>query len=276
MLVKEIKTHPGDVLGIPGDIHLDKQDDEALRIFWDICQAARVNTGVLIGDTHDSIGVSRYPRLARDYRWGKGTVKSEITAGRPHFERLEAIVTANRGNGEGLHALTGNHERWFDLMADEFPGLLDSPWHEYYGDLYDRWHVWANGTALRFGPLLVAHGHWLRGSLAANSAATVLRNYPGQNSLYGHTHRVESCITPTFKYGAPVAHGAWTIGHMRDIKAELASEALGVHAQRHQQGGAIVHFFAVGRDLRFDVTQIVIQRTTKNRPYAVYGGCVFT
>jgi len=276
MLVKMINTDPGDVLGIPGDIHADKQDDAALEVLFDVFQAFRVNRGILIGDTMDSIGLSRYPRLARDFRWGKGTVASETKALRPHLERFEGIVASNSPSLKGrLHALTGNHERWVQYMADEYPGLLDTPWHELYGDLFDLWHVWGEATALKFGQLLVCHGHRLRGSLAKNSAASVLANYPGQNTLYGHTHRVDSALTPTYKYGLPVSHGAWSIGHMRDIREELANPALGVHAERHKQGGAIVHFFRAGGELRFHVTQVTIERTKRGKPYAVVGGHVF-
>lgn len=277
MLVRPVDIWPGDIAGIPGDIHFDHQDNEALRIVWDIFQAFRVNTGVLIGDTFNSSGISRYPRLARDYRWGKATISSERRAAEPWLERFATIVGSNRDPERkgGLHVITGNHERWFDFMADEYPGLLDTPWHELYGDLFDGWHVYADGTSLKFGPLLIDHGHNLRGSLAKNSALSVLANYPGQNSLYGHTHRVESCITPGFKYGIPVDHGAWTIGHLGDPKRELAHRDLRLNAQRHKQGAALVHFFSTGGELRFKVDQITIDRKANGRPYAVMGGVVF-
>lgn len=277
MLVREIDTWPGDVIGVPGDIHADKQDNEALRILFDVFRAFRVNTGVLVGDTMDSIGISRYPRLARDYRWGKGTIESEGNAIRPWLERFDALVSSNRDGHRigGLHALTGNHERWTRFLADDYPGFLDTPWHEYYGDVFDGWHVWDEATALKFGPLLICHGHRLRGSLSVYSAASVLRNYPGQNTLYGHTHRVDSAVTPTYKYGVPVDHGAWTIGHMRDIRYELADPNLGPNAERHKQGGAVIHFFSVDGELRFKVDQVTIERKRDGKPFAVVAGVLF-
>lgn len=278
MIVREIDILPGDVTGVPGDIHFDKEDKAALRIMCDVFRAFRVNNGILIGDTFDSIGISRHPRLARDFRFGKGTIASERRHAEPWLEEIAAIVASNRDTGRrsrGLHALTGNHEFWSSKMADDYPGLLDSPWSEYYGDLFDGWHVWAEATALRLGSLLVCHGHRLRGSLNRNSAVSVLQNYPGQNTLYGHTHRVECCITPTYKYGVAVDHGAWTIGHMRDIGEELANPALGVHAERHKQGFALVHHFQVGGELRFRVELIPIDRKPNGKPYAVVAGVVF-
>lgn len=278
MLVREIEVWPGDVAGIPGDIHADKQDNAALRVVWNIFKAFRVNTGVLIGDTFDSIGVSRHPKLIRDYRWGRSTIKAEEKAIRPWLEELEAIVLSNRDENRpgGLHALTGNHEYWSRLMANDYPGLLDTPWVDYYGDLFDGWHVWDEATALKLGPLLVCHGHRLRGSLSQYSAASVLRNYPGQNTLYGHTHRIDSAVTPTFKYGKAVDHGAWTIGHLRDIKEELLTPALGAFAERHKQGAALVFFYSVEGELRFKIEQITVERSSNGTPYAVVGGVLFS
>lgn len=278
MLVKEIETWPGDVLGIPGDIHADKQDDRALRIVWDIFRAFGVNTGLLIGDTFDSLGISRHPKLVRDFRWGRGTILAEEKAIRPWLEELETIVLSNRDANRpgGLHALTGNHENWSKLMANEFPGFLDTPWVDYYGDLFDGWHIWDEATALKFGPLLACHGHRLRGSLSQYSAASVLRNYPGQNTVYGHTHRIDSAVTPTYKYGRPVDHGAWTIGHLRDIKEELSNPALGAHAEKHKQGAALVFFYSVGGELRFKFEQITIERDLRGNPFAVMAGVLFS
>lgn len=277
MAVKEIDVWPGDVLGIPGDIHADKQDNGALRVLWNVFKAFRVNTGVLIGDTFDSIGISRHPKYIRDFRWGRSTIRSEADAIRPWLEELDAIVSSNRDTGRpgGLHALTGNHEAWSKLMANDYPGFLDSPWVDYYGDLFDGWHVWDEATALKFGSLLVCHGHRLRGSLSKYSAASVLANYPGQNTLYGHTHRVDTAITPTFKYGRPVDHGAWTIGHTRDMKAELEHPLLGPNAEKHKQGGAVVFFYSVAGELRFKVEQVTIERDKYGKPFAVVAGVCF-
>jgi hypothetical protein len=276
MLVREVKPQPGDVLFTPGDIHFDAQDDGALTLAIKVAKAFRMNTCCLIGDTFDSIGISRHGRPARNFRFGKGTIKAEARAARPYIETIDAIVSSNRGpRPGGLHVLTGNHENWWRGVQDEFPGLLDHVWSDAYGDLFDGWHCYAEHTALKFGPLLVAHGHRLRGSLSINSAYNVLRNYPGQNTLYGHTHRIDACITPTFKYGAPVDHGAWTIGHLRDIATELKEPALGVHAERHKQGFALTHFFDAGGELRFKVDLIPIDRTSSGKPYCVVGGVYF-
>lgn len=275
MLIKPIKTQSGDVTLIPGDIHADKQDDAALALVCKVAQAFRVNRCVLVGDTFDSVGISRHGRPARAFRFGRGTIKAEAKAIAPFLSSIEAIVCQNRGGPGGLYVLTGNHENWWRLVQDEFPGLLDTPWFELYGDIFDGWHVLKEHTALRLGPLLVAHGHRLRGSLSKYSAASVLANYPGQNTLYGHTHRVDVATTPTYKYGSPVDHGAWTIGHLRDIRLELKDPHLGPFAERHQQGFALVSHFDVAGELRFNVDVVTIRRDRRNRPYCIVAGVLF-
>lgn len=279
-MIKQLHTAPGDVWCIPGDIHFDAHDPRALSLMLTIAAAFRATGFILVGDTFESAGISRHSRPSRRFRFGAGTIAAEEAAARPFVERMEAIVVQNRGDQlGGLRVLTGNHEAWWTGVQDEFPGLEDNPWHELYGDLFNGWHVWAESTALRLGHLLVCHGHRLRGALSKYSAAAVLANYPGQNTLYGHTHRVDSCITPTYKYGHPVDHGAWTIGHMRDIGRELAQPVIGQFAERHKQGFALVSFHdpvdVVLTECRFKVDIVTIDRTESGSPYCVVGGVLF-
>lgn len=277
MIIRKIQPEGGDVLLVPGDIHFDSHDPKALDLMLKVAKAFRVNTVALVGDTFDSVGISRHARLRRQFRFTRGTIKAEEKAARPYLEALDAIVSSNRGSGRlgGLHVLTGNHEDWWREIQDEYPGLSDTPWHELYGELFDGWHVYKEHTALKFGPLLVCHGHRLRGSLSKRSAATVLANYPGQNTLYGHTHRVDSCETPSYKYGQPVEHGAWTVGHLRDITLGLKDEFMGPLMETHQQGFALVFFTNVGGSLRFDVQQVNIRRGPRGKPYCLVAGVLF-
>lgn len=275
MLVKPVKVQSGDVLLVPGDIHFDKQDDNALRIMVDVACAHRVNSVCLVGDTFESAGISRHGRPARRFRLGRGTIKSEGDAARPYLYAMQQIVQYHRDRPGGLHVLTGNHEDWWALLQDEYPGLMDTPWYELYGDLFNGWHVHAEHTALKFGPLLVCHGHRLRGSLSVATAATVLRNYPGQNTLYGHTHRVDSSVTPTYKYGRPVDHGAWSIGHLKDMRAEAKDRFSGPLAERHKQGFALVSFFEVRGEIRFKVDVVTIDRDRRGQPYCIVGGVLY-
>lgn len=275
MIIRELKPKSGDVLLVPGDIHFDKQDEEALDLVLSVGCGSRVNSVCLVGDTFESAGISRHGRPARKFRLGAGTIKAESRAAAPWLAAFKAMAGHFRGGPGGLHILTGNHEAWWSGVQDDYPGLLDTDWPEVYGDIFDGWHIHEEYTALKFGPLLVAHGHRLRGSLARASAASVLGNYPGQNTLYGHTHRVDSCITPSYKYGSPVRHGAWTVGHLKRVEHEIKDKYLGPHSEKHLQGFALVYFYEVEREIRFNVELVTIDRTASGKPYCIAGGVYY-
>lgn len=264
------------MLLVPGDIHFDQQDDEALDLVLSVACGVGVTDVCLVGDTFESTGISRHGRPTRKFRVGLGTIRSEARAAGPWLKALRHISRSFRGGPGGCHILTGNHEAWWSGVQDEFPGLLDTEWPDVYEaaypGLFDEWHIHEESTALKFGPLLVAHGHRLRGALAKSSAASVLANYPGQNTLYGHTHRVDSCVTPSYKYGLPVRHGAWTIGHLKRTDIELRDRYLGPHSERHLQGFALVHFYAVEGEMRFNVETVTVDRTPSGKPYCIASG----
>ncbi len=275
MLVKNIKTRGTHNLLVPGDIHFDKQDDEALGVMLAVAKQRKIDGCVLVGDTFNSAGISRHGRPSRRFRFGAGTIKAEEKAARPWISAIRDEVLENRETEGGLYVLTGNHEHWWEAVQDDYHGLVDTPWYELYGDLFDDWHIYEEHDSLRFGPLLLSHGHRLRGSLAKYSAASVLANYPGQNTLYGHTHRVDCCVTPTYKYGEQVRHGAWTIGHLSRIEEALKDRFLGPISEHHVQGFAIVSFHEVAGDVRFHVEQFTIDRDSKGRPYTIAGGVLY-
>lgn len=283
MKVTVVPTVPDRVLLVPGDLHFDKQDQEAIDLMVEVARDVGVTDVCLVGDTFESAGISTHPgmRKVRAFRHGKATIKSEGAAARPTISALRKLARPG-----GLHVLTGNHEHWWAGVQDEYPGLADTPWFELYGDLFDGWHIHEEYAALRYGPLLVCHGHRLRGSLAKYSAASVLANYPGQNTLYGHTHRIDEATTPTYKYGTPVAHGAFTIGHLKSRDEELKDPFMGPHSEKHQQGFGLVRFFdragaesdtALGNKpvVGFDVTKVRIHRDTHDRPVVTLDGKVY-
>jgi hypothetical protein len=272
MLVKHLSPKDGDLWLVPGDIHFDSHDPQALNLMLRVAADLGVNGCVLIGDTFESAGISRHGRPTRKFCLGRATIGAEREAAQPYLATIQALVRAHGGTRGKLHVLTGNHEHWWAAVQDDYPGLLDTPWFELYGNIFDGWHVHAEYTALKLGPLLIAHGHRLRGSLARFSAASVLANYPGQNTLYGHTHRIDSCTLPTHKYGEPVRHGAWTVGHLRSIPATFKDPALGPHSERHSQGFGLVSFHDIEGDMRFSVELVCIDREHRERPYTIVRG----
>lgn len=273
MKISLAQVSVGDRLLIPGDMHFDRHDQAAIDVMLAVAQGEQINSVVLVGDTFESAGISRHKQMrkASNFRGGAATIKAEGAAAKRTIDTLKALAPANK-----RHVLTGNHCAWWEDVQDEYPGLMDTEWFELYGDLFDGWHVHAEYTALKFGTLLVCHGHRLRGSLSKNSAAAVLSNYPGQNTLYGHTHRIDEATTPTFKYGRQSANGAWTIGHLKDRDIELTDSVLGPHSEKHQQGFGLISFFDYGAEhLGFNVEKVRIHRDSNDKPIAVVNGKVY-
>lgn len=271
MKVHNLPVNPGDVYLIPGDVHFGVEDPAMLGLMTRAAIFANVNGMILVGDTFDSYGISRHPKSAKVLKNRKKvTVVEERESAEPWFTAWNEFTRPER-----RHVITGNHEAWWDYVQDAYPGLVGTDWWELYGDLFDGWHLHNHGTALRLGPLLVAHGDEIRGSLSQQSAATVLRNYPGQNTLYGHTHRIEVSTRPTWKYGVRVAHGAWTIGTMMDLDLAQDNRETRTFAQVHQNGFAIVSFEEVNGELAFAVEQVQILKDTTGSPYFVFRGKMF-
>jgi hypothetical protein len=267
MKVKSLPVKSGDRYLIPGDIHFGIEDPAALSLLTKAGIDAGCNGMILIGDTFDSYGISRHPKSAKVLKNRKRTTVAE------EKESAEPWFRSWANNFDNLHMLSGNHEAWFSYIQDQFPGLADTEWWDLYGSLFDGWHLHSHGTALRLGPLLICHGDELRGSLAKNSASSVLNSYPGQNTLYGHTHRVDSSTRPTWKYGTRIDHGAWTIGCMMDLETSQDNRETRVNAQIHQQGGAIVSFdTSFAGDLTFGVEIIQVLRDSGNNPGFVFRG----
>jgi len=277
MMVIERKVKAGDKLLIPGDLHFDKQDQPAIDVMLRVARAAKVNRVCLVGDTFESAGISRHKslRAAKNFRYGKGTIKAEKRAAESTIRALTKIGRSS------LDLLTGNHEAWWDEVQDDYPGLSDTEWYECYGDLFDGWRVRGEEVAIKYGPLLVCHGHRLRGSLAKYAAASILANYPGQNTVCGHNHRLDVATTPTFKYGRQVWHGAWTVGHLKRRDIEIKEKHIGPFSEKHQQGFGIATFFDRGKNEEgqgktgFDFQLYRIHRDTEGNPLVIHAGKVY-
>lgn len=256
--MKHYELQPPTLLVVPGDIHAPGQDDVALDLMTRAVESTAQDLGLgrddvafcLTGDTFDSAGFSPHPAVRRRVHKGLGSLQAEKKAMEPWFNSWLGLA----GH---VHVIAGNHEAWQESDL----ALVDSEWHEVYGDLLKQPGVtaYAEGSRLVFQSLVVCHGHDLRGSLSQHSAASVLAAYPGQNTLYGHTHRLQSCTTPTTKHGRPVDHGAWTVGVMCRPDFEHSDRRMRATADRHQQGFGVVFFGEGG----FSVELCAIRRDGK-------------
>jgi hypothetical protein len=247
----------GSRLLVPGDVHFPVHDERVLGVMIESARVLGVTDVLLPGDTFDYWGLSGYRKDAARY-WEEGRLTEEAEAGRPWLEALRELVAPGRAI-----IGPGNHEdRWYDLVDDN-PALHGLEWWHPVADVLSGWERLPRGWRVRAGALTIEHGDQLVGSLAKHSASTVLGNYPGQNTLYGHTHRVDSCTRPTEKNGELVAHGAWTVGHTSDPRKN-GGFIPGGH--RWEQGWAVVDIFPLGRDLGFNVNQARVLRDGRGRP----------
>lgn len=225
------KFKKGDVILIPGDIHFPNHDDAALQLALMVGSEAGAKTLLTIGDTIDCRYFSRHSSARSaaqrsgdnpkdDNEWVRGLSLSAMVFGMSR-----------------LIFLTGNHEGWVNTSLGEDNPVLWGSLLDQYPTLH-FWEVYDGSDALSVGKLLVTHGHGLKGSCSKTPARSVLNNYPGNNFLFGHVHRVDSAVGNTWVSGLRTQHGAWTVGCIKDLAEE--EPALKVGAQSHQHGFAIV------------------------------------
>lgn len=259
-MITEIKVRAGDRVLIPGDIHFPVQDQRCLDVMTNLAADLGVTKLFLQGDTFDYWGLSRHQKSA-DRAALDGHLKDELAAAAPWLTTWTELWPTWMG--------PGNHEdRWYDLV-DDSPALLGTEW---FSPL--EWHDLDHGVTFlgrnylaKLGPLVVCHGDTLRGAMRNNSARSVLSEYPGQNTVYGHTHRIDVCTRPTWKNGEPVSHGAWNVGHLSDVsKQQYASMPVWEH------GFGIVDFYSSeAGGLGFTLNQARIHTDGRRRVCNVLG-----
>jgi hypothetical protein len=237
-----VRVPPPRLLGVLGDVHWPREDKVALDLVTRTMLGTMEQLGISredtelmgTGDAFDTAWASPHPSLKRSSVHG-GLVSDEKRAAKPWIDSWLGCFGRVRFLG-------GNHEAWQQGVTE----LAGQQWWEVYGNLLDGCHVHPEGTQIRYGSLLACHGHELRGAMSAESASKVLAQYPGQNTIYGHTHRVQGCTTPTTKYGEPVGHGAWTVGMLREREGERLDRKMRPFNDRHQQGFGMVYFTRSG------------------------------
>lgn len=190
---------------------------------------------VSTGDTFDSAGFSPHPNVRKSVHATGGTLDDEKKAAKPWLDTWAGIFGQR-------YMMCGNHEAWQESTL----ALEGSDWWEAYGSLLDGWQLYSEATRLKMGKVTIAHGHDLLGSLSKHSAASVLHEYPGQHIVYGHTHRLQGCTTPTTRENEMVAQGAWTVGMMADRRKERQDRMMRKLSDRHQNGFGVIYFFPSG------------------------------
>jgi hypothetical protein len=234
---------------IPGDIHFPKHDPRAMDLMLEAALALKVTHWHLQGDNFEYYALSQYDKDA-ERMIESGSLEVERDAATPYMKTMLAMVKPGRATiGPGNH----DGRRW-TAFVNKNPALLGRTWDWPVKEALRGWTVFSDTYWAKAGRLVIEHGHLVRGIEKGGGkypAAKILANYPGQNTLVGHTHRIDGRTTPTRKDGVKVSHGAWTIG-MMGLEGELG----GPPDDEHEQGFAVVDFFPLDRGgLGHTVTQ---------------------
>lgn len=273
--VHNLRVGNGSVVLIPGDIHCPIEDTAVIGLMCRAASDAGVTDVVLQGDTFDGWGMSTHPKEAERWFNNKSRLSDEVSAGKRTLGRLRGLVSGD----EHAVAIAGNHDgQRLERFINSNPAFYGLKWYDLYaGALKGPNGSWTTPdvTTIKAGPLNIAHGHTLSGlehGGGVTPCRTVLSKYPGQNTIFGHTHRRSFDTRPTWKDGRQVVHGAWNVGHLQDPK-HIGSWA-GDHAW--EQSFALVSFHSQPHEpLVFDVALARILRDRKDRPSVLINGKVY-
>lgn len=238
---------PKDKVVVFGDIHAKHHNQKAIDLTIKACKGFGVNKAVLQGDTFNSGQISHYgyaqdESFREDNAFIKGLNKQLKNAG------IQPTV-AGLGNHDGA---------WFEEWAKTHPGFTHE---DLLPDLYAEWDVLPCGYFAEFNKNLVfTHGDALNGSCAANPAASVLRNYPGLNIIFGHNHRLDMARVTRPTHKGPRTTIAASVGCLASFDYERSNRALRVNSQRHSLGFGVV---SLHKDDLFEITLGSILETRK-------------
>jgi predicted phosphodiesterase len=240
----------GSRTGIFGDIHVPYQDKHGLRIAIEVMAEAGCDTVILQGDTTDYYPLSRYEK--------DPAIEALLGTMRKEAEATKKLVDELSLHFDEIIVGAGNHEgkRWHEFTTKN-PAFAGTPWDYPLEGAYKGCRVLPWKYHLQMGDLVVCHGDRLfpKGLPPKDATGSVLAKYPTQNTLFGHTHRVQQTIHTLYANGRARQYAAWTIGKLYDPTIQDYDPD-----PRHQDGFAIIDHFS---DNKFVVTQHLILATGK-------------
>jgi predicted phosphodiesterase len=257
---QRILTKPGMRILVPGDIHFGSADTDTVALMCRTAEATEVSVVVLQGDTFDAGGLSNHRKSAKRQTDGTLTVRREVEEARPYMQWLRDL---SKGN---CYIMGGNHEDRVNRLVDDNQALAGMGWADIYAAALVGWCVVPDGAFTQAGKVCIHHGHDLVGLKyggGLSPAMTVLRNYPGQNTVFGHCHRRDSFTRPTWVKGQQVDHGAWCVGHLQS-EAEVGWSG----HNAWEQSFAIISYFD---DDMFTVDLAQIRKTDDGPRAFIFG-----
>lgn len=258
----------GSVLGVMHDVHIPHHDASAVKLALECMEDAGVTHAVLDGDIADCGVSSRHPgKRARD-QIDLGTLPASVEPGRWIYEWART---------RPCWLLRGNHEKWVEEMIKCDPSLAAVSVENLLGlpEDGDGWEVLDSESALRFGSLVIEHGHGIfpSGAGGQNPGARIKTVAPNQITLIGHLHRkFATHWTVHNDDGVPKTYAAYGGGH---LSIESSHHGYAGRYPGWQQSFEIIRVWYDGERPRFTIDQIEIHRNRNNRPIFEYGNKVY-
>lgn len=252
--ILRVLTSPGDRALLFHDVHFPIHDPGCMDVVVEAAQVLGCNIAVANGDIFDALAVSSHRRPARQ-ALQYGSLELEAEVGEPYLRAIRSAIPY-------CIYKRGNHEERVERLVDENPGLAGLEWYEPFAQAVEGWDCLPGDCVVKLGGLNIFHGHEITGTLRKHPATAVLSAYPGQNTYFGHCHKIDVATTPTSKDGRQVVHGAWTGGHLADPRKMGYAASF---RQAWQQGFSVVEQWENGL---FTVHPTRIFRDTRGMPLA--------
>ena len=215
------------------DVHFPIHDQRALDGMLNLAIDLGAQHGLFPGDLYDLYALSKYSQEASRARGPDYTLQEEIDSAKPWWRNVCEIF-------ERADYFPGNHEKRLQSFIDNNHALhgLESLKLKHVLQIPDSVNVHDFRTRIDMGPLAIEHGDELRGSGTKHSTASVLSNYPDQDTIYGHTHRLQISRRTAWCHGVPRKRMALSLGHMSRTENHLYASY-----PDWQQGFAVLEWY---------------------------------
>ena len=252
----------GEKWGVFGDLHIGIEDKPAANLMIECFEREGIDLTCANGDIVNCATVAPHEGSQREAAIEHGFLMDEADSGR---EYLDWLATRPCLYGEG------NHEDWINDVAKR-TGTVGSLTVKSALGLHPSIQVLPQAYQIRAGSLVIEHGDVTlgRGSGGVNLARTILTRYPDQTTVVNHFHRMDMAIrTAPDQRDVFRSRAAFSLGHMSQVRrhTEYASRA-----PNWQTGFAIIEFWRVDGQIRYNVNPIEIHRDRRGRPVFSYRG----
>jgi len=236
---REIRDHPTvvrpnqpNLTVVFPDVHFPIQDQRSLDACYSLVQDLKPDHIVQLGDIVEFYHLSKHHHEAgkTDSLW------DEALSCKSFWEEIQS-------HGRRVDYLPGNHEFRFKRFIDENTFLFGHPAFRLESVLGIpkgiNVHPWK--TKLRLGSLCIEHGDDLPAG-GNNPAVRVYAKRPTETTVFGHCHRISSYRYTTYERGEPRTRGAFSLGHLSDIKKHTW-----IAEPNWQQGLGVIEWWGRGK-----------------------------